>query len=136
MPRQEKVNIHVLPYSRKIWQGIKFGSLAVNRQIKIHQNFLLAYIHAAIPYRTTKFKSASIFAIMILGSTTKFNSCQYFQLYSIYMYRVLYNLILEWYTVTLLDFHNHIKLLHLCSCSSSLQSPHCWWRSPRDRSSS
>ena len=45
--------IGTIPYSRKIWQGIKFGSLAVylnNRQIKIRQNFLLAYMHMAIPY--------------------------------------------------------------------------------------
>ena len=37
-----------------------------------------------IPYRTAKLKFADIFAmaIIILGpSTTKFNSCQYFQLY-------------------------------------------------------
>ena len=31
----------------------------------------------AIPYRTTKFKSANILAIAILGSTAKFNSRQY-----------------------------------------------------------
>ena len=35
----------------------------------------------AIPYRTTKFKSANILAIAILGSTAKFNSRQYFRLY-------------------------------------------------------
>ena len=40
-------------------------------------------IHMAIPYRTAKFKSASIVQIEILGSTIKFNSCQYFRLYSI-----------------------------------------------------
>ena len=53
-----------IPYSRKIWRGIKFGGLAVclcNRQIKIRQNFLLAYIHMAIPYRTAKLKFANIF---------------------------------------------------------------------------
>ena len=44
-------------------------------------NFLLAYICMAIPYQTTKFKSANILAIAILGSTTKFNSRQYFRLY-------------------------------------------------------
>ena len=72
-----------LPYSRKIWRGIKFGGLYYNRQIKICQNFLLAYIHVrmAIPYRTAKFKSASILPIAILGSTVKFNSHQYFRLY-------------------------------------------------------
>ena len=37
----------------------------------------------AIPYRTTIFKSANVLAIEILGSTTKFNSRQYFQLYGI-----------------------------------------------------
>ena len=44
-----------IPYSRKIWQ---FGGLHYNRQIKISQNFLLAYIHVfmVIPYRTAKFK--------------------------------------------------------------------------------
>ena len=72
-----------VPYSRKIWQ---FGGLYYNRQIKICQNFLLAYIHMAIPYRTSKFKSANILAIVILGSTAKFNSRQYFQLYGIYLF--------------------------------------------------
>ena len=37
----------------------------------------------AIPYGTAKFKSANILAIAILGSTAKFNSCQYFWLYGI-----------------------------------------------------
>ena len=53
-----------IPYSRKIWRGIKFGGLAVclcNRQIKIRQNFLLVYIRMAIPYRTAKLKFANIF---------------------------------------------------------------------------
>ena len=70
-----------IPYSRKI-----FGSLAVyyyNRQTKICQYILLAYIHMVILYRTAKFKSANILAITILGSTAKFNSRQYFWLYGI-----------------------------------------------------
>ena len=74
----------IIPYSRKIWRGIKFGGLAVyyyNRQIKIRQNFLLAYIRMAILYRTAKFKSANILSIAILGSTAKFNARQYFRLY-------------------------------------------------------
>ena len=74
----------IIPYSRKIWRGIKFGGLAVylcNRQIKMRQYFILAYIHVAIPYRTAKFKSANIFAIAIWGPTAKFNSRQYFRLY-------------------------------------------------------
>ena len=37
----------------------------------------------AIPYRTTKFKSANILAIAILGSTAKFNARQYFRLYEL-----------------------------------------------------
>ena len=77
-----------IPYNQKIWRGIKiwqFGSLYYNRQIKIRQNFLLAYnMCMAIPYRTTKFKSANILKIAILGSTTKFNSRQYFRLYGIH----------------------------------------------------
>ena len=51
----------ILPYSWKIWRGIKFGSLAVYssyRQVKIHQNFLLAYDYTygdpvPIDYRAT-----------------------------------------------------------------------------------
>ena len=37
----------------------------------------------AIPYQTTKFKSTNNLEIAILGSTAKFNSHQYFQLYGI-----------------------------------------------------
>ena len=69
---------HIL-YSRKIW---RFGGLCYNRQIKIRQNFLLAYICMAILYQTAKFKSANILAIAIMGSTAKFNFRQYFRLYS------------------------------------------------------
>ena len=70
---------YVMPYrSRKIWW---FGGLYYSHQIEIRQNFLLAYIHMVILYRTAKFKFANIFAIAILGSTAKFNSHQYFWLY-------------------------------------------------------
>ena len=37
-----------IPYSRKIWRGIKYGSLVVylrTHQIKIRQYFILAYIY-------------------------------------------------------------------------------------------
>ena len=64
----------------------KFGGLVVylnNRQIKIHQNFLLAYIRMAILYRTAKLKSANTFAMAIWDPTAKFNSRQYFRLYGI-----------------------------------------------------
>ena len=82
----ESSNSACIPYSRKIWRGIKFGVLAIyssNCQIKICQNFLFAYIHMVIPYRTTKFKSANMFAMAIWDPTTKFNSRQYFRLYGI-----------------------------------------------------
>ena len=46
----------LIPYSRKSWW---FGGLYYNRQIKIRQNFLLAYIRMVIPYRAAKFKSAN-----------------------------------------------------------------------------
>ena len=55
-----------------------------NHQIKIRQDFLLAYnICMAIPYWTAKFKSTNTFAIAIWDPTTKFNSCKYFWLHSI-----------------------------------------------------
>ena len=40
-------------------------------------------IHMTIPYLTTKFKSTNTVAIVILSTTAKFNSRQYFQLYGI-----------------------------------------------------
>ena len=40
----------------------------------------------AIPYQTTKFKSANIFVMAIWGPTAKFNSRQYFRLYGITCY--------------------------------------------------
>ena len=64
----------------------KFGGLAIylnNCQIKIRQNFLLAYIRVVIPYRTAKLKSANTFAMAIWDPTAKFNSHQYFRLYGI-----------------------------------------------------
>ena len=60
-----------IPYSRKIWWGIKFGGLAVYiTTAKISYT----HIRMAIPCRTTKFKFANILVIAILGSTAKFNS--------------------------------------------------------------
>ena len=42
-----------IPYSR----GIKFGSMPLNRQIKIRQIFLCMHVRMVIPYHTAKFKS-------------------------------------------------------------------------------
>ena len=63
-------------YSQKIWQEIKLSSLAVNRQIKTRQHFILAYVHVCmvIPYWTANL------AMVTWGPTTKFNSRQYFRL--------------------------------------------------------
>ena len=72
-----------IPYSRKIWWGIKFGGVVVyhcNCQIEIRQCFMLTYIHMAIPYRTAKFKSTDSFIVAIWGPTAKFNSRLYFWL--------------------------------------------------------
>ena len=77
-----------IPYSRKIWRGIKFGGLVVrayNRQIKVRQYFLHAYIRMAIPYRTAKFKSANIFARADSMRSAKFNSRQIFRLYGTFL---------------------------------------------------
>ena len=47
----------------------------------------------AIPYRTDKFKSANMFAMAIWEPTAKFNSRQYFRLYSIiHVHRYMYSL--------------------------------------------
>ena len=45
----------------------------------------------AIPYQTAKFK----FAIAILGSTAKFNSRQYFQLYGTHAHTIIHSLSLS-----------------------------------------
>ena len=57
------------------------GGLAVcvtTAKLKSAKISYLHNIHMAIPYQTTKFKSANILVIVILGSTAKFNSHQYF----------------------------------------------------------
>ena len=94
-----------IPYSWKIWRGIKFGGLAVclataklkfanisylhqEYSIIIEPTFSIIYsclhiIRVAIPYRTAKFKSANIFAMAIRSPTAKFNSRQYFRVYGI-----------------------------------------------------
>ena len=58
-------------YSRKIWRGIKFGGLAVYITTTKLKSAKISYLHICmeIPYQTTKFKSANILAIAILGST-------------------------------------------------------------------
>ncbi len=64
----------IIPYSRK------FGTLVVclgNRRIKIHQNFLLAYICMVMPYRTVKFSSHQHFQLYCVTIN--------FRQYNIYM---------------------------------------------------
>ena len=48
-----------IPYSQKIWRGIKFGGFRRNRQIKICQNLYRVHVHMAILLQTTKFRSAN-----------------------------------------------------------------------------
>ena len=54
----------------------KFGDLAVYITTTKLKSAKISYSH--------KFKSANILEIVILGSTARFNSCQYFQLYGIH----------------------------------------------------
>ena len=77
----------------------------------------------AILYQTAKFKSANILAIVILGSTAKFNSRQYFQLYSIYPDRVyrLYDMKHTNHTCSVLLGPNYQIYIYnaviICSCT-------------------
>ena len=54
-----------MPYSRKIWQGIKFGRIKftfTTARLKCTNiSYLHIYIYMAIPYRTTKLKFTNIF---------------------------------------------------------------------------
>ena len=55
------------------------------QEIKIHpEYFILVYNNTyGTPLLNRQMKSAIIFAMVIWGSTAKFNSCQYFRLYCI-----------------------------------------------------
>jgi hypothetical protein len=66
-------NIHMYMY-------MYMYMVVYNHQIKTSYSHIHC-IRMAIPYRTAKFKSANIRAI--LGSTAKFNYRQYFRLYGI-----------------------------------------------------
>ena len=69
-------------YNQKIW---RFGGLACNLQIKIHQYLLLAYIRMAIPYRTAKLKNQPIFLQWSqLPNLIPANICGYTVLRSVY----------------------------------------------------
>ena len=48
-----------IPYSRKVWQGIKFGGLAVCLPNKNPPIFHTHIIHTVILYQTAKFKFAN-----------------------------------------------------------------------------
>ena len=69
-----------IPYSRKIWRGIKFGGLVVYITTAKLKSTKLFYSHIYIWRSRTELpsliKSASILAIAILGSTAKFDSDQ------------------------------------------------------------
>ena len=49
----------MIPYSQKIWQGIKFGGLRRNRQVKIRQNLYRVHVCVAILFQTAEVKSTN-----------------------------------------------------------------------------
>ena len=70
-----------VPYSRKIWWGIKFGGLGVclaTAKLKSTIFHTCIYTYGNPLPNSAKFKSANIFAMVIWGPTTKFNYHQYF----------------------------------------------------------
>ena len=58
-----------------------------------------------IPYQTAKFKFANIFAKVIWGPTTKFNSCANISAYTVHPYVVCTKL------VATLEAHNELRLI-------------------------
>ena len=64
----------------------KFGSLVVQLATTKLKSANISYLHiyicVSIPYRTAKFISTNIFTMAIYGPIAKFNSRQYFRLYS------------------------------------------------------
>ena len=82
-----------LPYSRKYWRSIKFGSLAVGevtvkfKSVKFKcdlRTYVLFYTCVCMHIGTTaKFKSANIFISAARDQTAKFKDRQFFRLYSI-----------------------------------------------------
>ena len=51
-----------IPYSQKVWRGIKFNSA---------KNFFLAYIRMTILYRAAKLKSIHIFELYVWDQIAK-----------------------------------------------------------------
>ena len=89
-----KVAVH-LPYSRKYWRSIKFGSLVVGEatikfksaKFKCDLRKYVYFTRARILYvrnYTAKFKSIHIFISATRDQTAKFNDRQYFRLYGIW----------------------------------------------------
>ena len=75
-----------IPYSRKIWWGIKFGGLAVYITIAKLKSAKISYSHIILYVWRSRtepqnLNPSNILAIAILDLTAKFNSRQYFQLY-------------------------------------------------------
>ena len=80
-----------LPYSWKIWRGIKFDNLVVyitTAKLKSAKISTHIYMYGD-PVLNRQFKSANILAIAIWGSTAKFNYCQYFRLYGMHNFFVV-----------------------------------------------
>jgi len=71
----------VVPYSRKYWRGIWFDSLTISRPTikltSINMNFPNTISPGAVSFCQIKIRQ-----MLSCGQFIKFNSCQYFRLYS------------------------------------------------------
>ena len=76
----------VIPYSRKIWRGIKFGGLAVAgktsklKSAKIYTSCMSVWRYCSRP---PNLNPPILFNTQFGGQTAKFNDCQYFG-YTVY----------------------------------------------------
>ena len=99
-----------IPYSRKIWQGIKFGRIKftfTTARLKCTNiSYLHIYIYMAIPYHTTKLKFTNIFQ-QRFAPTAKFNSHQYFWLYHKYSCSPLSIWLCSWMPMVTLSTMDH-----------------------------
>ena len=72
----------------------------------------------AVPYRTAKFKSTSIVAMAIWGPTAKFNSRQYFRLYSYIVVTFLSYTFPYTFEYWIIPNCAHIRCLNSILCNS------------------
>ena len=73
-----------IPYSRKIWRGIKFGGLAVRLATAKLKSAKMSYSHIYVwrpRSELPNLNSANIFKCPVWSQTAKFNDRQDFRLY-------------------------------------------------------